>query len=82
MLLLPGCSGSVWAHPALTLLLHSMHRTVAPRNHLLALPSSLNPSLLQPSAEALTAQEQGRAMDLCASQLSSRFDAKLGEQQL
>lgn len=34
----------------------------------------------QPSPEALTAQEQGRAIDLCASQLSSRFDAKLGEQ--
>ncbi|PRW45152.1 spermatogenesis-associated 20 [Chlorella sorokiniana] len=32
----------------------------------------------EPSAEALTAQEQGRAIDLCASQLSSRFDAKLG----
>lgn len=33
---------------------------------------------MQPSPEALTAAQQGRAIDLGAAQLASRFDARLG----
>lgn len=32
----------------------------------------------EPSPESLTAEQQGRTLDLCASQLSSRFDPRLG----
>lgn len=41
-------------------------------------PAPPPPACLQPSPDALTAAQQGRAIDLCATQLASRFDARLG----